>query len=264
VCPSRVTAGQYISARQGAFVNLKVSGDGARQEEEHDLEFKLFGSGGFPNSRFLKGLKVFFALNDQEWDVIAKWLLETDSFDPRDFASSPLIVNSSLTPDKFMEGVEVLQFLFEAWSIYGLDIREIQRDLMLLGFPGEQIERLGGLLQRVGPVRERAYNHYMRSESENAVLPTLEDIDVVCDLRPIFEDFVYPAPMTQNVKHTKILGFTHMVLVELVTEDTSGRTHRLAFQMTEEGLYDFEATLRRAHEQLDILKASTRALSERQ
>jgi hypothetical protein len=132
---------------------------------------------------------------------------------------------------------------------------------MLLNSSSQQIERLGALLQRLGAVRERAYKYYMRSESENAVLPMLEEIDVACDLRPIFEDYVYPLPQTQSVQHTKLLGFTHMVLVELVTEDTSGRSRRLAFQMTQDRLQDFEVALRRAHEQLDILKAKTRELT---
>jgi hypothetical protein len=87
------------------------------------MEFKLFGRGGYPSNRFQKGLKVLFALDDREWDVIAKWLLETDSFDSHDAVSSPSIVASSLTPDQFIESVEVLQFIFEAWSIHGLDIK---------------------------------------------------------------------------------------------------------------------------------------------
>lgn len=225
------------------------------------MEFKLFGPGGYPSNRFQKGLKVLFSLGSKQWDVIAKWFLETDSFDPHGAVSSPLIVASLLTPDQFIESVEVLQFIFEAWSIYGLDVPQIQRDLMLLDSSGKEIGRLGELLQRLSSVRERAYKYYMRSKNENAVLPTLEDIEVVCDLRPIFEDWVYPLPETQSVQHTKLLGFTHIVLVELVTEDTSGRRHRLAFQMTQDMLQDLEAALRRAHEQLDILKARTRELS---
>ena len=202
-----------------------------------------------------------FALHDREWDVIAKWLVKTDSFDPDDEVSSPLIAASSLAPVQFIESVEVLRFILEAWSIHGLDVPQIQRDLMLLDCPGDQIERLGVLLQRLSPVRDRAYKYYMRSVSENAVLPMLEDINVVCDLRPIFGDYVYPPPQPHSAQHTKLLGFTHVILVELVTEEGSGRNRRIAFQMTQDTLEDLEVALRRAHEQLDILKAKTREIS---
>jgi hypothetical protein len=93
------------------------------------------------------------------------------------------------------------------------------------------------------------------------LLPTLEDIDVVCDVRPIFEDYVYPIPERNTVSHTKLLGFSYLVLMELLTEDFDGNTHRLSFQMTEGTLADFRVALQRATEQLDILKANTRALS---
>jgi hypothetical protein len=93
------------------------------------------------------------------------------------------------------------------------------------------------------------------------VLPTLEDIDIVCDLRPVFEDYVYPLAQTETIQHKRLLGFTYMVLADLQTEDHMGKKHRLAFQMTEHSLRDLEAAIKRAHEQLDILKSRTRELS---
>ena len=47
----------------------------------------------------------------------------------------------------------------------------------------------------------------------------LEDINVVCDLRPVFEDTVYPIPEALPVRHTKLLGYSYMVLMEVFTED---------------------------------------------
>jgi hypothetical protein len=45
------------------------------------------------------------------------------------------------------------------------------------------------------------------------------------------------------------------------TEDFGGRKQRLGFQMNEAQLADFQAAIQRAREQLDILKASTNAIS---
>lgn len=145
--------------------------------------------------------------------------------------------------------------------MYGLQLPEIQRDLLLLNCPRERIERLGSLLERLRPARDRVYRDYMRFDHENAVLPTLEDINVVCDLRPVFEDTVYPIPEALPVRHTKLLGYSYMVLMEVFTEDFGGRKQRLGFQMNEAQLADFQAAIQRAREQLDILKASTNAIS---
>jgi len=225
------------------------------------MEFKMFGPGGSPSNRFERGLKTLFGLDETAWDVIASWILTTDWFDAQDAVSSPAIAASSLLPEQFIDSVEVLQSILKGWHTYDLRLTEIQRDLLLMGHLREDIERLGRLLERIAPSRQRAYAEDMRFDYENAVLPTLEDVDVVCDLRPIFEDYAYPLPDANTTSHTKLLGFSCMVLMELLTEDFHGRTHKLAFQMTEKRLADLQAALTRASEQLGILKAKTRDLS---
>lgn len=52
-----------------------------------------------------------------------------------------------------------------------------------------------------------------------------------------------------------------MVLMELFTEDIGGETQKISFQLTEATLTKFQEALRRASEQLSILKAKTRELS---
>ena len=222
------------------------------------MEFKLFGPGGSPGSHFQKDLKVLLDLDDEAWQVLANWFLTTTDFDSE--PDSPVIAASTLLPEQFSQSADVLKYILESWHMYGLQLQEIQRDLLLLNCPRARIERLGLLLERLRAVRELVYRDHMRVEYENAVLPTLEDIDVVCDLRPVFEDTVFPIPEGIPVRHTKLLGFSYVVLMELSTEDSGGRSRRLGFQMNEAQLVDFQAALQRAREQLDILKASTRAI----
>jgi hypothetical protein len=225
------------------------------------MELKLFGPGGSPSKHFQRDLKVLLDLDDEAWDLLVNWFLTTGDFDDEHGASSPAITASALLPEQFSQSADVLKYILESWHMYGLQLQEIQRDLLLLNCPRERIERLGSLLERLGPVRDRVYCDYMRFDHENAVLPTLEDLNVVCDLRPVFEDTVYPIPEAIQVRHTKLLGYSYMVLMEIFTEDFGGRTQRFGFQMNEATLADFQAALQRAREQLDILKASTSAIS---
>jgi len=225
------------------------------------MEFKMFGPGGYPDAHFHKGLKALFVLDETAWELLAKWFETTGEFDSEEGSCSPLIAGSSLVPEQFVESADVLKYVLEAWQMYGLTIPEIQRDVLVLNYPPEQIDRLGRLLERLGPVKERVYTEYMRFDHENAVLPTLEDIRAVCDLRPVFQDTVYPIPEAATVSHTKLLGYSYMALVEMVAEDFEGRKHRFAFQVNARTLANFRAALERAEEQLDILKASTSALS---
>lgn len=225
------------------------------------MEYKMFGTGGFPDDRFRKGVQTLLDADDKEWEGLSNWFLTTKTFESDDAVSSPSLAASSLAPDQIIESVEVLQFILEAWQLRGLELEQIQRDLSILGLSRDAISRLSGLLRRLVPIRERAYARYMLTEHQNFVLPTLEDFDVVCDIRPVFEDFVYPPPLTRNTEHTKIIDFTYMVLIELVTEDSDGEKRKLAFQMSEDALGEFETAIKRAHEQLDILKRATRGLT---
>ena len=226
------------------------------------MELKIFGPGGAPDEEFTKGLKTLFAVETAAWESLAEWFLTTDSFDEHGEGSSPAIAASSLLPEQFFDCVYALRFILEAWHIHRLQLLDIQRDLFAIGYLAAEIDRLGALLRRLEPIRERVYEAFIRAEHENAILPTLEDIDVVCDIRPIFEDYVFPAPVKgSGVDYKKLLGFSYMVLAELLTEDIEGKTRKLSFQMTENSLADLQSALQRAREQLDILKASTRDLT---
>jgi len=224
------------------------------------MEFKIFGPGGSPDSDFREDLQTLFELDDTGWDALSHWFLETREFDTEEGAASAEVVASSLLPEQFTAGAEALKYLLESWRLYDLTIPDIQRDILLMGFHPEYIERLGPLLKKLSPVKDRAYAEYIRFDHENAVLPTLEDMSIVCDLRPVFEDTAYPLPQARRTMHTRLIGYTHMILMQISTEDSDGRTRQHAFQMTEERLVELQSALQRASQQLAILKASTRAI----
>jgi hypothetical protein len=226
------------------------------------MELMIFGPSGVPDEEIKRGLKTLFEIEPSTWEDLVEWFRTTESFDEPNEGLSPIVAASSLSPELFSECIYVLRFILEAWKIHSLKLIDIQRDLFALGYEPDQIDRLGALLQRLEPVKERVYSGFIRSEFENAVLPTLEDIDAVCDMRPIFEDYIYPAPAkSTGADYKKLIGFSYMILLELVTEDSGGEKQKLSFQMTEKSLGDFQAALERAHDQLDILKESTREFS---
>jgi hypothetical protein len=224
------------------------------------MQFKVFGSDGPPDD-LADDLKILFTLDPPAWESLAKWFLTTDSFDVEGSLSSPTISASAMLPEQFRKCARGILDLLEDWHASNLQLPDLQHDLLILGFSTQEIDRLGSLLERLRPVKIRAYTDLMRFEHENSALPTLEDIDVVCDIRPIFEDAVYPIPEKSAMSHTKLLGFSYVVLMELLAEDFEGKTSKLSFQMTERGLAKLQAALQRAREQLDILKVSTNALS---
>ena len=222
------------------------------------MELKVLGPGDPPDD-FADNLKTLLSAQPSAWDALARWFLTTDSFNIDDAVASPAAIASPLSPAQYRTCVSVLHYLLEAWYETNKQLSDLQQDLLVLGLGATEVDRLGALLKRLEPVKDRVYASFMRFEHENAILPTLEDIDVVCDIRPVFEGYVYPLGKG-GVDHSKLLGFSYMVLMELFTEDIEGKTRRISFQMTEDTLADFQVALKRASEQLDILKARTRDL----
>ena len=179
----------------------------------------------------------------------------------RDSETSPG-PSSTLLPQQFISSVDSIRYILEAWHQYQLQVSDIQRDLLLLGFEPEKIELFGKFLEPLNSVKARVFERYVRDIQENAVLPTLEDVNIVCDARAIFEDYPYPIPERTKMRHTRLLGFQPMLLMEIFTEDSVGRKQRFSFQMTERRFDELCDSLKRAGDQLNVFKAKTDKLVE--
>ena len=153
------------------------------------MELKVLGPGDPPDD-FADNLKTLLSSQPPAWDALARWFLTTDSFDVDDAAASPVAIASPLAPAQYRNCVTVLQYLLEAWHQTNKPLSDPQQDLLVLGLAAAEVDRLGTLLKRLEPVKQGVYASFMRCEHENAILPTLEDIDVICDIRPVFEDYV--------------------------------------------------------------------------
>ena len=223
------------------------------------MEFKVFDREG-PPDELTDDLRLLFHLDEPAWETLANWFLTTESFDLERALPSPAIGASSMLPEQFLKCARSIKDLLEAWQASSAHLPDLQHDLLLLGFSTREIARLGILLERLLPVRARVFADFMRFEHETGVLPTLEDLNVVCDIRPIFDTHV-SLDTADAERPPKLLGFSYIVLLGLLAEDFEGKTSRLSFQMTEQKLADLQVALQRARDQIAILKASTNAFS---
>lgn len=226
------------------------------------MQFKLFGPGNLPEPHFQRDLGTFLSLQAEQWQAIADWFLSTEDFSPEDSLSNAEIVTSTLLPQQFIASAALIRYILESWHKYELDLVDIQRDLLLLGRTSEEIDRVGEFLKPLEQIKGRVFGEHVRTLQEDAVLPTLYDVNIVCDVRAIFEDLPYPAPDGSSVRHTRLLEFRPVVLMEILTEDFFRRKQKLSFQMNEEEFVELYTSLRRAHEQLDLVKAKTATLSK--
>jgi hypothetical protein len=94
-----------------------------------------------------------------------------------------------------------------------------------------------------------------RLVASQSVLPTVESVDVVCDLRGVFQESPSPsASKSHRDVVGKLLGFEPMVVIGLQLNDGAGNDTNCAFQMTERSLRYMLKTLEEGLVQLEAVQ----------
>lgn len=99
---------------------------------------------------------------------------------------------------------------------------------------------------------------YIRQKGyvSQVVLPTMENITAVCDLRGVFQ--YLPSPVTGKT-HQKgiatLLGFEPMAIIGIELSDASGNDSTSAFQVNEKGLRSVLRALEQCLTQLETVRA---------
>ena len=126
---------------------------------------------------------------------------------------------------------------------------------------GDLSEKAAILLHGIQISAEEAEYSRQKGLYVNFVMPTLESVDVLCDLRAIFRRLPSPSRSEEHERDVKVLlGFEPMVLVSLELNDAADKDSVCAFQVPERGLRSLIKTLQEALIQVEMLKESNKAL----
>jgi len=228
------------------------------------VEYKIFGPSQQPPydfDDFRDDLEAFFHLDDQQRDAIANWFLAARSYNLYEPEFPPIIAASTLLPEQFRQTADVIRYVLNSWQRYGLELQDIERDLLLLGFRQKQLGILTSLLERLASIKERVWLDEIKDVQRDVGQPTIDDVNIVWDARPLFGSAAYDHyAVDGDDLYRSFFGLTYLATVEITTADNQGRSQRTALQLNEE---DFERLLRgmkRANEQLAILKERTKTV----
>ena len=228
------------------------------------MKYRIFGPVQWPPDDFKEDLAAVFRLDDKQRDAIAEWFLSTSSYELYEPSLPPIIVASTLLPEQFRQTAGVIRLLLNSWQRYGrFEFSDIERDLLLLGCGPEQLKILSNLLARLSSVKERVWVHGVEGVHQALGLPTIDDVNIFWDARPVFgaEPYQYFTDAADDASYRRFLGLTYLAIVEIITSDDYGQKQRTAIQMTEEAFKRLLMGMKRASEQLDILKGHTRAIT---
>jgi hypothetical protein len=215
---------------------------------------KVFGSGGI-EEQARKDIDELLSLPQKAVDYIARWIIESKNPIPFTWSDIQQIVEgTSLEPRVVDRVLILLRHLLSNWRIYGLTLDEIKGDLSAFGYTQEQVNRLGDLLAQLQDAKERVYRAGLKRSFEITAVPTIDDVNIVWDLRPVFEEFAYETEPRNN-SYENLVTNTYVLLFEILASREDGDNKESAtFQLSED---DFERLFRafeKARRQLEVIK----------
>ncbi len=227
------------------------------------MEYRIFGAGRQPHDQFVPDLQAFCELDDIQREALAVWFESTSDFDAYTPELPPGILASTLLPAQFRKTATVIGSLLNAWHQRSLQIVDIERDLLLLGFSPEHIQLVSGFLQRLSPIRERIWRDGREGDAQVYGLPTLDDVNIFWDARAVFggPTYYYFDADADDATYKQFLGLTCMAVLEFMVSDAGGLKQRIAIQMNETVFRALLRAINRADDQLGSLKALIEPLS---
>jgi len=219
------------------------------------VDYKIFGPDQRPPVEFREDLEAFFRLDDQQRDAITNWFLSARRYDLYQQELPPTIVASTLLPEQFRQAAGVVRQLLSRWQHYGLELHDIERDVLLLGIGQRQLGILTNILGRLASIKERVWLDFVEGTQHVVGVPTIDDVNIIWDARPLFGRRAYNYyAVDGDDLYRKFCGLTYLATVEIITSDNYGQRQRTAVQLNEEGFERLLRGMKRAGEQLGVLK----------
>ncbi len=217
------------------------------------MNLKLFGNTG-PTPAFKRDLQLLSKLSEPDRVALREWFHENAALGvPDQRALADLLKKTTLDAAQLATVVTLLKFLLTSWGSFGLNLSDIENDLGSIGYSETEREPILRILSELQPFRDAARFGSIKHSYEVAGVPTIDDVNIVWDIRPIFEDFAFSAA-SENNRHTSLLGITYLLMLEIEASRADGKNETSSFQLREEDVDSLLDGLSRAKEQLAVLK----------
>jgi hypothetical protein len=218
------------------------------------MEFKMFPVESVPPS-LRDDLAAFADLGEADRGIIEIWLKGVGGVEDDDERFRSYVRLSGLLPDDFVRISGAVRFVLEAWYRSRVELKDVLADLVLLGLGSEQVEEIQKVFRRLEGTRAALSHAGMLDFVQAVGLPSVEDINIICECRPVFGAHAYPpSPTPDRDRYTTIVGITPLIIFEVRTNDYTNRQQRTAFQLTEQEFVKLRDSMTRAMEQLRVMK----------
>jgi len=219
-------------------------------------EWKFFHD--TPPEGMVEDLSRVFSLAPEKLERVNKWARENIVGVLADFTGSgaqfevPEELQMSRRDFSRIMTVLVSLLLHRETGIPSLD--NLVSDLKELNIPSDHAERARTLLLDIEVPKEGIEFARKSLFFSRTTIPTLTDVDIVCDLRSVFS---LPIGSQEDKERSDsgFLGFVPMVVISLEITDEAAKESTAVFQLSEAELREHISTLQRSLDKLLVVKS---------
>jgi len=215
---------------------------------------KLFGGGRATSSQFADDLRLLLNLDSQKRAGFARLFQDMPNLYPNSTADlAPLASELQMDRNELGRMIAMTRFVLHRWSISDLSEADLRTDFLETKFEESESEVLVEFFRSVAGTRDKVRRAALKRAYEQLGLPTVDDINLVWDIRPMFEEAAYTLSPKANEYET-LVGKAYVLLFEVSASRTDGLKESKTFQLTEDDFERLFIAFQRVRRQLEIVK----------
>jgi len=214
----------------------------------------LLFEGRVPSKLFQDHIILVGSINDQERDILIRFLRRIERHDPIKEPDSKALQQelAKRTREDVASIVGVILFILKESVSLGLDRDQIDQDISRFPLPEAARGRLAEIVSGVFDLRERVFRDNRTKSTAQKTLATLRNAEFAYDLRVVHRrdrliDDVH-------AEDDQVVSVEPVLIVELHVQDDDGETQRVRFQLAMDQFNRFLRILTRAEERLTRLR----------
>lgn len=213
-------------------------------------------SSGVPSDRFRRTLSKLLALPHEQSLRLVNWLATSENPLPTNAKELARLSEATGIEDRDLNDIfSAVSFVMVGWRRNELTLDEVLVDLATLGLTEDDLERAKEIFSKLEVTKEQFFAVTMRRTFEKNGLPTIDDLNFIWDLRPIFGRTVYPVDDGADENVGDWISHTYILLFEMIYSGSRTEEQSLSVQMSEKDFDNLERAISRARKQLESLKS---------
>jgi hypothetical protein len=198
-------------------------------------------------------LELLLGLTDQQRSALISWLRKNGGHAQLSWAElNSLSHRLERDSGEVARAVFFARFVLSNWESSNLGIEDLKADFKNLEVSENDLPKAAAFFSELSEVRKAVQAGYLEGIYEKLGLPTIDDINLIWDLRPVFKEFAYSSDESDD--YAQLLRHSFILIIEIISTKTDGNNETASYQLSVAEFENFVQGIERARAQLAALK----------